>query len=131
MDLENLELRTSTRKAFTMPRQRPKKLAVGRQTEGKSTSERGQQSGSDSDSDNESLGMLEKDAEEEELDRLVLGDGAGFKAQLGHQMEVDINISPENANEVVDGDSEGEAGLENVDDAEVRDNCYFSPHWRN
>jgi len=94
---------------------------VGRQTEHSPTPEREEQS--ESDSDNESLGMLEKDAEEEELDKLVLGDGAGFKAQLGHHMDLDIEAASENGAGLADGDSGGEAGLENVDDAEVRTNC--------
>ncbi|KAN0122009.1 WD40 repeat-like protein [Hyaloscypha variabilis] len=100
-----------------MPRQRPTKLAASRQTEQSSVPEPEEQS--DIDSDNESLGILEKDAEEEELDRLVLGDGAGFKAQLGQQMDIDFDAASVNEDSVAEGASEREDDLENVDDAEL------------
>jgi U3 small nucleolar RNA-associated protein 18 len=109
--------------AYTMPRQRPTKLAASRQTEQSSVPEPEEQS--DIDSDNESLGILEKDAEEEELDRLVLGDGAGFKAQLGQQMDIDFDAASVNEDSVAEGASEREDDLENVDDAEVRGNSHF------
>jgi U3 small nucleolar RNA-associated protein 18 len=72
-----------------------------------------------SDSDNYSLGMLEKDEEEEELDRLVLGDGAGFKAQLGQHMGLDVEDDSEGADSLPEEGSDAEAGLEDVHDAEV------------
>jgi U3 small nucleolar RNA-associated protein 18 len=99
-----------------MPRQRSKKLTASRQTEDGSASEREERS----DTDNDSTGLLEKDEEEEELARLVLGDGLGFKAQLGQQMDLDIDGGSEEEESMVEEDSEGEARLENIDDAEVR-----------
>jgi U3 small nucleolar RNA-associated protein 18 len=63
---------------------------------------------------------LEKDEEEEELARLVLGDGLGFKAQLGQQMDLAMDGGSEEEESMVEEDSEGEARLENIDDAEVR-----------
>jgi U3 small nucleolar RNA-associated protein 18 len=66
------------------------------------------------------MGLLEKDEEEEELARLVLGDGLGFKAQLGQQMDLDMDGGSEEGESIVEEDSEGEARLENIDDAEVR-----------
>lgn len=62
---------------------------------------------------------MDKDEDEEELDRLVLGDGAGFMSQLGEEA-VDMD------GESSEGDMEAELGfneergLEDVDDAEVR-----------
>jgi U3 small nucleolar RNA-associated protein 18 len=99
-----------------MPRQRSKKLTASRQTEDGSATEREERS----DTDNDSTGLLEKDEEEEELARLVLGDGLGFKAQLGQQMDLDIDGGSEEEESMVEEDSEGEARLENIDDAEVR-----------
>lgn len=59
-------------------------------------------------------------SDEEDLERLVLGDGANFKAQLsaGHGMDVDEDNSES------EGDSEGEAeeDLEGVNDADVCNN---------
>jgi U3 small nucleolar RNA-associated protein 18 len=101
-----------------MPRQRSKKLSASRQAEGKSSPELEVQS--DSDSDNESLRVLGKDDEEEELARLVLGNGVGFKAQLSQQMDLDVDGGSEEGGDMAGEDSEGEAGLEHVDDAEVR-----------
>jgi U3 small nucleolar RNA-associated protein 18 len=99
-----------------MPRQRSKKLTASRQTEDGSAPEREERN----DTDNDSTGLLEKDEEEEELARLVLGDGLGFKAQLGQQMDLDIDGGSEEEESMVEEDSEGEARLENIDDAEVR-----------
>jgi hypothetical protein len=68
------------------------------------------------DSGNESADLMEKDEEEEELDRLVLGSGADFKAQLSQGM--DIDSEEESAEEDEEAKAE-DAGLENVDDADV------------
>jgi U3 small nucleolar RNA-associated protein 18 len=98
-----------------MPRQRSKKLAAARQSNNFSTTQRPEQT----DSDNDSIGALEKDEEEEELARLVLGDGVGFKMQLDSHARFDMDSNSENGEGVDEEGSEGEAGLENVDDAEV------------
>lgn len=73
-----------------------------------------EESDSEDDIDIES-DSLEKDEEEEELDRLVLGDGFAFKAQLGQTTAPDEEVDSED--EVVEDD--GEADIENVDDADV------------
>jgi U3 small nucleolar RNA-associated protein 18 len=101
-----------------MPRQRSKKLSISRQTEQSSALEL-RPNEDQSDSDNDSPGMWEKDEEEEELERLVLGDGAGFKAQLGQHMDLDGEDGSEFAEGLVEEGSGAEAGLEDVDDAEV------------
>ena len=109
-----------------MPRQRSKKLSASRATEKSSAPEveRFEES-SDSDSSNESGGRIEKDEEEEELDRLVLGNGTSFMAQSGRSEDVDVSYGQERGAGLADDDSEEDGGLENVDDAEVRDSQGF------
>jgi U3 small nucleolar RNA-associated protein 18 len=116
MNLSNSSRRPKVVKAYAMPRQRSKKLTASRQTENSSAPEREERS----DTENDSTGLLEKDEEEEELARLVLGDGLGFKAQLGQQMDLAMDGGSEEEESMVEEDSEGEARLENIDDAEVR-----------
>lgn len=118
MEFLKTEGTTEIRPSNRMSRQASKKLSATRQIEHVSESERDNQD----DSDNDSLGMLEKDEEEEELARAVLGDVAGFKAQLGQHM--DLDIGSEGGEVLAEEDSEGEAGLENVDDAEVSKHYY-------
>jgi len=62
---------------------------------------------------------LEKDEEEEDLDRLVLGDSAGFKALLGQNMDMDYARSSEERDGILDDSSDAVGGLEDVDDADV------------
>lgn len=101
-----------------MPRQRSRKLSEGRKASQKSALGKVQEHEQD-DSDNESAGFQEKDEEEAELDRLVLGDGVGFKAQLG-QLQTDADSVVESAeNDPVDAEHSDEADLENVDDEDV------------
>ncbi|TVY12865.1 putative U3 small nucleolar RNA-associated protein [Lachnellula arida] len=100
-----------------MPRQRSKKLSASRKTvqdPRPPIPHEDEQSGSD----NEDLEILERDAEEEELDKLVLGDGSAFMAQLGGGRDVDS----ENGSDVAEGlenEDDGEGGLEGVDDADL------------
>jgi U3 small nucleolar RNA-associated protein 18 len=98
-----------------MPRQRSREASATRQNDKALASERDDEM----DSDNDSLGMLEEDEEEAELARLVLGDMVGFKARLGQRMDLGMDDGSEDGNKVASEDSEGEVGLENVDDAEV------------
>lgn len=112
-----------------MPRQRSKKLPASRKTVQQPVSEQPpvsefQQERDQSDSDNDSLDILEKDSDEEELDRLVLGDQGEFSAQLGHAMDLDQAEGSDESGAGEDGDEEG--GLENVDDADVRDSATLS-----
>lgn len=101
-----------------MPRQRSKKLPNSRKAGDQSIPEL-QRREDEEESDNESLGMLDKDSDEEELDRLVLGDDAGFMAQLGGDMDIDEDES-EKGEDVAEENVEGEDGLEAVDDADVK-----------
>ena len=101
-----------------MPRQRSKKLSASCKTvqePGPQVDHEDEQSGSD----NEDLEVFEKDEEEEELDKLVLGDGSTFMAQLGRDMDVDDEEGSDEAGGLEE-DHEGEGGLEGVDDADVR-----------
>jgi len=101
-----------------MPRQRSKKLSASRKTVQEpvpAIHNEDEQFGSD----NEDLEILEKDAQEEELDKLVLGDGSAFMAQLGGGMDVDSEEGSDVAEELED-ENDGEGGLEGVDDADVR-----------
>ncbi|TVY54643.1 putative U3 small nucleolar RNA-associated protein 18 [Lachnellula cervina] len=100
-----------------MPRQRSKKLAASRKTVQDPmppTHHEDDQSASD----NEDLEILERDAEEEELDKLVLGDGSAFMAQLGGGIDVDSEGDSDVA-EGLEDDNDGEGGLEGVDDADL------------
>ncbi|KAH7400387.1 U3 small nucleolar RNA-associated protein-like protein [Cadophora sp. MPI-SDFR-AT-0126] len=105
-----------------MPRQRSKKLIASRAVESKPSAAEdpvSDHTNSDNESDesnNESLISVEKDEEEEELDKLVFGDGAGFKAMLGHGMGVNLEDKVEG--NVVEEEG-SEAGLEQVDDADL------------
>lgn len=106
-----------------MPRQRSKKLSLGRESAEASTENSAQTFETESlhsESDNDSDEIMDKDEEEEELDRLVLGDGGAFKAQLlqgaAHDGKDDSysDAGPSGEDEAAEGD------LEDVDDADVR-----------
>jgi hypothetical protein len=101
-----------------MPRQRSRKLSASRQSEQTSTPEKSAPEPDHedfSDSENESPPISEKDEDEDKLERLVLGDGGAFKAQLSMQMDQDS----EDDSGMAEDDLEAEVGLENVDDADV------------
>lgn len=102
-----------------MPRQRSKKLSSSRKAENESVPEL-QRHEDEQESDIESLGILDKDSDEEELDRLVLGDGAGFMAQLGRDMDVDEDEDAGSGEGMSEEDERGDGGLEGVDDADVK-----------
>ncbi|KAL3419072.1 U3 small nucleolar RNA-associated protein [Phlyctema vagabunda] len=102
-----------------MPRQRSKKLSANRaksESEPKIEIERHEvESGSESDS----IDILEKDEAEDEFERLVLGDEAGFKAELGRNAGAD-NDEDDSQDEGQDGSADAEElGLEGVDDADL------------
>lgn len=61
--------------------------------------------------------MMDKDSDEEELDRLVLGDGAGFTAQLGQDMDFESEDNEEG--EKGQDEEREDIGIEGVDDADV------------
>ncbi|RAL66263.1 hypothetical protein DID88_005934 [Monilinia fructigena] len=75
------------------------------------------QESEESGSDNESVNMMDKDSDEEELDRLVLGDGAGFTAQLGQDMDFELEEDSEGENG--EDKEQEDAGIEGVDDADL------------
>jgi U3 small nucleolar RNA-associated protein 18 len=101
-----------------MPQQRSKKLSESRQAGDQLESE-ARHYEDQNESDEESLSMLEKDSDEEELDRLVLGDGAGFKAQLGMGMEWEKGNGSGDDDGAPEDTSEADVGLEGVDDRDV------------
>jgi hypothetical protein len=107
-----------------MPRQRSKKLSASRKSVQDSAPEPDHEEEPEI-SDNESLDILDKDAEEEELERLVFGDGSTFKAQLGQEMDVDYEEGSDYSRKSQDEDAEGDGGLGEVDDAEVRTTPLF------
>jgi U3 small nucleolar RNA-associated protein 18 len=100
-----------------MPRQRSKKTSASRITE-QAVAQESASEEEQSENDNDSPDIMEKDSDEEELDRLVLGDGARFKAQLGMGMDVDQGEYSKDKDSLVEA-QDGEAEFENVDDADV------------
>jgi U3 small nucleolar RNA-associated protein 18 len=62
--------------------------------------------------------MQEIGSDEEELDRLVFGNEAEFKAHLGHGIDVD-EAGGSDGSEGEEAQDEEEEGLENVNDADV------------
>lgn len=75
-------------------------------------------------SDNESVENVEQDSDEEELNRLVLGDSAGFLEQLGADAR---DLNSEGRSDQEEEGEEEEAGLEGVDDADVSIPDIFAP----
>jgi len=75
------------------------------------------------DSDEQEVEDVQKDSDEEELDRLVLGDDAGFLEQLGIDTQVEESGSDSGRGEA---DLVDEVGLEGVDDADVGANHFYS-----
>lgn len=116
--LKKQSSRTTSIAQLAMPRQRSKKLSERRkalQQPTPLTQDERQQNDSDNDVD-----VMEKDEDEHELDRLVLGDEAGFMAQLGHEDSGDEDDDLEEAGlEAEIGLHDVEENLEGVDDAEV------------
>jgi U3 small nucleolar RNA-associated protein 18 len=100
-----------------MPRQRSKKTSASRETAQKSVSDIDQENGQ-YESGNESVDMQEIGSDEEELDRLVFGNEAEFKAHLGHGIDIDEAGGSDGSDAEEAEDEEGE-GLENVNDADV------------
>ena len=104
-----------------MPRQRSKKIYESRLKQQRIVSEPAPElepHGEESASENESV-ELDKDEEEEELDRIVLGDGDAFKAQLGYNMNMSSGEESGDGDAVGKEDLEADVGLEHVDDADV------------
>jgi U3 small nucleolar RNA-associated protein 18 len=102
-----------------MPRQRSKKLSEARKAVQQPTPPTQDEREQD-ESDRESVNMIEKDEDELELDRLVLGDGARFLAELDRGEEESHDEASEAELEIELGLKDEEENLENVDDADVR-----------
>lgn len=100
-----------------MPRQRSKKLTESRKATQQPASS-AQDNLEQENSDNESFDAMDKDEDEEELDRLVLGDGAEFKTQIAEDAS-GMDEDESEAELETGGVIELEASLEDVDDAEV------------
>jgi hypothetical protein len=102
-----------------MPRQRSKKLSEGRKTLHQPIKTSNEQKIED-DGHDEGIDNIEKDEDELELDRLVLGDEAGFMAQLEQRDTAHDDEDIEETELPVEEDSEAdETNLEGIDDAEV------------
>ncbi|KAM0142839.1 hypothetical protein ACHAO1_001077 [Botrytis cinerea] len=99
-----------------MPPLRSKKSANG-SAKSKKDARAIPQESEESASDNESVNMMDKDSDEEELDRLVLGDGAGFTAQLGQDMDFESEDNEEG--EKGQDEEREDIGIEGVDDADL------------
>ena len=67
--------------------------------------------------DEDDVRHSDKDSTEEELERLVFGDSAGFRAELKKARHV---ATVEGQWEREDEEQEGETGLESAQDADVR-----------
>lgn len=102
-----------------MSQDRGKRTAPGRKSDDLSTLE-SRRRDEQSESDNDSADPMEKDAEELELDRLVLGHGMTFGAQLGQETDMNYGQGSDNGNLTAQENEEGNVGLEGVDDADVR-----------
>ncbi|RDL29926.1 putative UTP18 Possible U3 snoRNP protein involved in maturation of pre-18S rRNA [Venustampulla echinocandica] len=101
-----------------MHQDRTKKIAAGRKPDEQLSLE-SRPRDEQSESDNDSADPMEKDAEEEELDRLVLGYGTTFRAQLGQETDMDYGQGSENDDFTAQENDEGNDGLEGVDDADL------------
>jgi U3 small nucleolar RNA-associated protein 18 len=106
-----------------MPRQRSKKLSESLKGSQKSIPPN-ESNIEQNNTDNDDESFLEKDEEEEELDKLVLGDAADFKSQL--RLLDSTNSSGESGDDSIEGESGEEAGLEHIDDADVNTPPSFS-----
>lgn len=71
-------------------------------------------------------GELEKDAAEEELERLVFGDSEGFREGLR-----DFKLDDGDMDEDEEEDGDTESGLEGMDDADVRETLEVLPYRSN
>lgn len=111
-----------------MPKQRSKKNDASRKAVVKAPTEF-EDLPEQIDSENDGLGIMEKDEEEDELERLVMGDDAGFRANLGMgDVEMD-EVEEGEGNGIEEDDAESVSGIENVDDADVRNMLMFDSNW--
>lgn len=103
--------------SFKMARQRSKKLSEGRKTKQEDVP-RVEHDSEEEISEDESLDAMDKDTDEEDLERGVLGDEGAFRAQLtkGYVPGKDAESDED---EIADAQAV-EEGLEGVEDADVR-----------
>ena len=102
-----------------MPRQRSRKLSEGHKAVQKPNSPAKDEREHD-DIDIESTAAMEKDEDELELDKLVLGNGAGLIMEPDREEEEYQDEASELGLEADLGLKDEERNLENVDDADVR-----------
>jgi hypothetical protein len=108
-----------------MPRQRSRKLSEGRKALQQPTPPAQDEHDQDN-SESESVNIMEKDDDEHELDRLVLGDEVGFIAQLDHGDMGDEKEDIEEASlEAEVGLNDIEDNFEGIDDSEVGSCLYI------
>lgn len=101
-----------------MPQQRANRL-LGRQKVTQLPELSSRQDQEESEDDSENLDAVGKDEDEDVLEKLVLGDEAGFLARLDHDEEELTDEVSEAELEAEAGLGEEETNLEDVDDAEV------------
>ncbi|KAI9736828.1 MAG: hypothetical protein M1818_005879 [Claussenomyces sp. TS43310] len=101
-----------------MSQPRSKKRSEGLKATKQPTSP-GQSDNGPEESDSDSSYDVGKDDEEDELDRLVLGDGGDFMAELAREGDTDQETSSEADLEVEIGPDGGEENLTGVDDADL------------
>lgn len=102
-----------------MAKQRSKKLSAAQKSAPKDSQSKTPEQ-NDVESDNESVEMMEKNQDEDDLARLVLGDDAGFMAQLAQKTGQDLGADSEDDAEPMDVEGEeAKENLEDVEDAEV------------
>lgn len=109
-----------------MPRQRSKKLSEKRKVLQQATPPAQDERDQD-DNGGVTLDTMEKDEEELELDRLVLGDQTEFMAYMGHIEPEDMGKVSEKADSEANFDLGDIENFEDVDDAEVG---YFGGYLR-
>lgn len=99
-----------------MPRPKSKNPRIGRKGNAKAADSDNEEFPDERASGDESQEELEKDQEEDDLEKMVLGDAGGWKASMGMGMDL------VESDEEVSGEDEEkglEKGLEGLDDADV------------
>jgi hypothetical protein len=123
--IKRLETRYPTAPAITaviMARQRTKKIFESRETtqDTKPKVEEFHDFNASDASDEENVEMMDRDEEEDELERLVLGDSADFMQQIEHEAQQNLEDISEGDEEEGNGEeSDADEGLEAVNDADV------------
>lgn len=99
-----------------MPAPKSKTRRVSRKSNAKAAESDHEDFSDERESDDESHDGLKRDEQEDELERLVLGDGGGWQAAMGTGMDLD-KVDEGASEEEETGDTE--PGFEGLDDADV------------